>query len=548
MKWAGARALGAVLAFAVLAPREARAMGAVVGPADEAVSIASVRIAVATAFGRTTRWAQISLSSSAAPFVWLVPVQPGARVDLTTDAWLDALDAATVPVIVPPSAPSDCDVPLAPQVIAAATSPSGQSPTQASVALDLSSLTSFVDGAGFAIGANLANQLGEVFSGGEAILALVYAGGSVSPVRTLRMVDTGPATLPFALTGGAAAVNVTAFVLASSSEQAGSSPLTLSPGSVVWLGSGESNYLTVVSSLLASSGDSRWFNQASGTAAFFHSTVVAPSLSLPSVLNAYYTLASKYGDTTADPDACMTSAGSTEDATASYVSACPAGALAVVPGPSPCVGSAEGTPIDPLLCGSVADAALAVADLSPSSVWVTRMVGTVTSGSAADVALNGDGVIGESPVVVAASFDGVCGGGVQTDAGGWEVDGGGDDGGDDGGLSGDDGGVPSAGGDGGVLGDLAAAADGGSSTSEGCDSSGDDSGGGSCDGDSSSDDDSGCGGSSSSSSSDGCSGNNDCMTAKHGHRTKSPLSRVVMMAALALGIRRRLRRRSRPLL
>jgi len=243
MKGAGARALGVVLAISVFAPREAGAMGAVVGPPKEPVSIANARVAVAVAEGRTTRWAQIALSSTPHPaFAWLVPVMPGARVDLTSDAWLDALDASTVPVVLPPSVPSTCDVTLDPQVIAAVTAPSTESPGSARLALDLASLTSFVSASGLVIESDLAANLGDVFASGGEILALVYAGGGSSPVRTLRIVDTGPATLPFALTGNASGpVSVTAFIVAGSEQQAGSSPLVLAPGGLFWLPSGQSS-------------------------------------------------------------------------------------------------------------------------------------------------------------------------------------------------------------------------------------------------------------------------------------------------------------------
>ena len=100
-------------------------MGAVVGPANHPASIARARVAVAVADGRTTRWAQISPAPNTGGFAWLVPVEPGARVDLASDAWLDALDAATVPVVFPPAAPT-CLLDPPPQVLAARLSARGR--------------------------------------------------------------------------------------------------------------------------------------------------------------------------------------------------------------------------------------------------------------------------------------------------------------------------------------------------------------------------------------------------------------------------------------
>jgi hypothetical protein len=562
MRAVATHALGLLLAALVLAPREARAMGAVVGAADQPVSMAWARVAVAVANGRTARWAQISTGPATSAFAWLIPIEPGARVDLTTDAWLDALDAATVPVVLPPAFSPSCDVALAPDVTTSILTPSTESPGQASIAFDLSTLTSFITASGFEIGSDLATSLGKVFSAGEGILSLVYGAGAL-PVRTIRIVDTGPATLPLELTGNASGPTpVSVFTIAGGEEEAGSIPLVLPGGSLSWLSSGQSNYAEDVASLLTTSGGSSWLNQSAGPSVFFRSTVITPSLAVPSVLEDYYALASKYGDTMADPDACTMAAVATMESSSTFAEACPLGALAVAPGPTPCASSPPSdTPIDGLLCGAVADAAIAVGTLRPDAVWVTRTTGIVTVASAANVPLLNDGTTPESPVLVASSYPVGCG--AYAPDGGWDfVDGGGDDGGgDDGG--GDDGGGD-FGGDGGIgsgdggawgLGDgdgsiLGALGDATSSAADSCDSSSDGDTTGGCSGDSSSSDDdsSGCsGGSSSASDSGGCSGNNDCMTAKHGHRTKSPMSRAVILLAAALGIARRRRRpRARP--
>jgi hypothetical protein len=354
---------------------------------------------------------------------------------------------------------------------------------------------------------------------------------------------------------------VSVFTIAGAEEEAGSAPLVLPAGSLSWLPSGQSNYSDDVASLLTTSGGTSWVNQSAGPSVFSRSTVITPSLAVPSVLEDYYALASKYGDTMADPDACTMAAVATMESPSAFAAACPAGALAIAPGPTPCSSSSPAdTPIAGFLCGAVGDAALAVATLRPA-LWVTRLTGIVTAASAANVPLLDDGTTPQSPILVASSYAAGCD--AYAPDGGWDfADGGGDDGGgDDGG--GDDGGGD-FGGDGGIgsgdggawgLGDgdgsiLGALGDATSSAADSCDSSSDGDGASGCSGDSSSSDvdSSGCsGGSSSSSGSGGCSGNNDCMTAKHGHRTKSPMSRAVILLAVALGIarrRRRFRRRS----
>jgi hypothetical protein len=261
-------------------------MGAVIGPPDQPVAIAWARVAIAVGDGRTMRWAQVSVTSGPSGFAWLIPVEPGARIDLTTDAWLDALDAATVPVVLPPAFASSCEVALTPEITPSRATPSTLNPTLAHVAFDLPTLTAFVSASGFEIGSDLQKGLESTFAAGEAILMLTYAGGGSVPVRTLRVADTGPATLPFALTGSSSLgpIEVSAFTLAGSEEEAGLPPLVLPGGSILWLASGQSNYDDEVASLLASSGGTSWFNQSASPAVLFRPNAITPSLAVPSVL------------------------------------------------------------------------------------------------------------------------------------------------------------------------------------------------------------------------------------------------------------------------
>jgi hypothetical protein len=174
MSTASRKARPIVIALALLAPRPAAAMGAVVGASE--MAIASARVAVSASLGRTTRWTQIAVTSEGS-FAWLVPVSPGALVDLGSDAWLDALDAATVPVVLPPASAPGCELQEGPEVFAPSAAAASRRPERALVAQDLSSLTAFVDGLGFSIPDSLAASLGDVFPSGRVILALTYGAG-----------------------------------------------------------------------------------------------------------------------------------------------------------------------------------------------------------------------------------------------------------------------------------------------------------------------------------------------------------------------------------
>ena len=63
------------------------------------------RMAFSLSMQQTVLWDQISYSGNPKEFAWVLPVKPGTHVDLSSDAWLAALDASTATVIEPPPIP-----------------------------------------------------------------------------------------------------------------------------------------------------------------------------------------------------------------------------------------------------------------------------------------------------------------------------------------------------------------------------------------------------------------------------------------------------------
>lgn len=61
------------------------------------------RIAIAVGPERTTLWSQLALSGSAGQIAFVVPAPDGSSIDLASDAWFEALEAATAPRVVPPA-------------------------------------------------------------------------------------------------------------------------------------------------------------------------------------------------------------------------------------------------------------------------------------------------------------------------------------------------------------------------------------------------------------------------------------------------------------
>ncbi|HTJ81180.1 MAG TPA: DUF2330 domain-containing protein [Polyangiaceae bacterium] len=110
--------LAALLSIASIS-RDASACGACfTTPPQEGQGVPSVvtshRMALSISTSQTILWDQIRYAGSPSEFAWVLPVKPGARIDVATDAWFDVLEAATSPIVMPPeldcSTEFDCSV------------------------------------------------------------------------------------------------------------------------------------------------------------------------------------------------------------------------------------------------------------------------------------------------------------------------------------------------------------------------------------------------------------------------------------------------------
>jgi hypothetical protein len=105
-------ALGIVGAWFVLEARDARACGGCFHePAPVSVVDTSFvtdhRMAFSMSPAQTVLWDQVRFSGNPKDFAWVLPVKPGARIELSHDEWIAALDASTQTVITGPT-PRNC--------------------------------------------------------------------------------------------------------------------------------------------------------------------------------------------------------------------------------------------------------------------------------------------------------------------------------------------------------------------------------------------------------------------------------------------------------
>ncbi len=64
------------------------------------VTVTDHRTALAIQPAQTILWDQIRFMGSPADFAWVLPVRPGAVLSLSQDAWFDALEASTQPIVI----------------------------------------------------------------------------------------------------------------------------------------------------------------------------------------------------------------------------------------------------------------------------------------------------------------------------------------------------------------------------------------------------------------------------------------------------------------
>lgn len=546
--WVGTRSflLAAAVGGAMLATSfDARAMGAIVTSPAGASTTTEVRVAVSSTGTRTSRWASIRVHGDATTFAWVIPVKTDAFADLASDAWLESLAEATVPRVVPPDRSPPCG-PGGVEVEGSLAHDVTTPPDAAVVAADDAALASTLSGWGLSLTSDLATLVAEAGTQGDAFLVLRYTNAPPDVVtRTVRIVDTSPATIALGLTQGSSPVDVTAYAFTRGGASVGASALVLEPSLVLWLADGTSTYAAVRDTLLMSS-PGGWLVETAGQGPIFGGETGA--VAVPALVPTYFALASGYGDAASTESSCTASADTVSTSSSSVALACPPGTLAKAAEAS-CEGIVESGVIAPdtLRCGGIADdLALALSGLTPAGAWLTRarsVVAQATFGADAPV-VPGAAVAPEGPVVTCAGYDDTCGG---ANAGAGTPPGGGTTGStSSSGSGGANGGSSNPGGGGGVgsaVGSVAGAAL--DSSSDGCGgNSSDDGSGDSCGGDTSGSDDSSGGGDCSGSS---ASSSDDCRLAAQGSggsqsKKRAPTSRALLaLVALAALARRRTR-------
>jgi hypothetical protein len=370
----------------------APAQTALLASPPDSAELREARVAIAHGPAQSTLWFSAKIEGAADDIHVIVPVPPGARIDLSTDAWFEALADTTHTRVIPPQAPPDVtceqarvpapgDHDLVGDVEHVATVP----PAAPADVMTMSEVVVWVQDQGMSLSFDALSQLANLDIQGFLFVRLRF---EVDPgtftLRTIRVASpSANAKVPLVLTSAGASpalVRVWAFA----EGRANPSVLswsTLNPADVHWSLAGgvpPTNYRDALGKMLDVTS---WAVDASSHDTIYRSLPLGGGSSfLPAVIDGYFDRASGYGDALATPATCIARVAAMEASMAKVGRVCAPGALVDVSGPA-CEEEAKPGEIAAadLRCGGIADdLALAMAGTSPGSLWLTRWTGKLS--------------------------------------------------------------------------------------------------------------------------------------------------------------------------
>ncbi len=355
------------------------------------------RLAVAVGPSRTTIWTSLRVDAAPGPLGVVIPVPPGATLDHSSDAWLEALDAATAPRVFPPVG-SSLVCPGAPpnptanpfHVTSDLGKTSSVTPAESKVLSDVAAVYAWANSHNFIVSAELDQAL-MAFAGARFFVELFNAPGGPFVTSTLRVVMPSPsadAYLPLTLTQAAGAdLRVTTwFVGAGRATLTGTTPIKLHLENLSWnANSQDSSYVDLRASELVAAGSSAVLTESASHDALVKNVSIANGTgAITGVVTGYFQRAASYLDGDANFEPCITNAAVALDSSLNVAESCPRADLGVIDGSPTCVEAPAGSQVDPdkLRCGVRADdLAIAMSGLQPGNTWLTRTTMILGKGS-----------------------------------------------------------------------------------------------------------------------------------------------------------------------
>ncbi|MGH7298719.1 MAG: DUF2330 domain-containing protein [Polyangiaceae bacterium] len=368
--------------------RDARACGGCFSPPRQVTVVTDHRMAFAVSPQQTVLWDQIEYSGAPQDFAWVLPVAPGAQIQLAHDQFFAALDALSDPVITGPTPQcggggAGCSSSsLNGSGSGAAFGPGGGSGVEVvsqsvigpydSVTVhstDPNALYDWLQVNAYDVPDTIRPVIDAYVAGGFDFIALRLAPGQgVQAMQPVRVVSPGAGlTLPLRMVaaGVGAQVGITLYVISEGRYEAQNfSNATFDDSKLVWIPSqNASNYQTLSQSIMQTNRGRTWLTEFSGPVQADLDCATAGQY------GTYYN-GTYYG-----------SNGATPDLGALYFSSCQCtGTGAAGPAPSgvdggdsgEAAGSGDGG-AGAGSCAAFDDLTVALAGMNPSTTWLTRM-------------------------------------------------------------------------------------------------------------------------------------------------------------------------------
>jgi hypothetical protein len=385
-----------------LLPARALACGGCFGPITSSTPtvVTGHRMAFAISETQTVLWDQFEYQGEAEDFSWVLPVRPGAFLELAADAWLSSLDTFTTTTVVSPTlncaqpdtssgcacggmSADDSDSASGarsnvggPNVTVVRHETVGPYETVVVRSDDPNAMTAWLTDNGYSIPDEIQPVIDAYVSEGNDFLALkLQAGYGVQQMEPVRVITPGgDYLLPLRMVaaGIGSLVDIKLFVIA---EQRYGLPdlaeVSVLPKDVIYdFASNDSNYLALRSEALAQNRGKSYLVPYARRQAFRlpnqHPTLGEVAYQTSNGISSAVTLASLYFQQAAVDDGlgvapCVTPLEQL-DSSAMVVESCPAGGC-----------SADQIPAANFACQEHSDLATALTGMIPANVWVTRI-------------------------------------------------------------------------------------------------------------------------------------------------------------------------------
>jgi hypothetical protein len=408
-------ALTTVAGVLASAAGDAQAAGAWI--ASNTLTPVEQRVAIAVGPSRTTLWTSLRFKGTGGKMAIVVPAPDGSAIDFSSDAWFEALEVATAPRIFPPPndepfCPGKSGSPNVFQLDGLVGHAASLAAQEITVLDGADKVMEWAGQEGLSISPALAASLQA--TGGAHFVAVRFdapQGAGVTPTLRLAM-PSSAAQLSLALTRAAGDdLRVTTWVIGlGRADLIGAAEVQIAPSSIAWNAKkSASDYDAKRDDALADDPTRFLVEAASHESLSTTIDIASGTATIDSVVSTFFERAAAYGDGNFDAASCLSAAEPALELTTPVATSCPQASVGVIDPATSCTEAPGPGQIDPavLRCGPGADdLAVALSNLKPKDVWLTRQSLLIPSAGAGN-----DWMIGfvagptESSVIHAGSVD-----------------------------------------------------------------------------------------------------------------------------------------------